>query len=36
MNTPTGAAARIRDYVENGLPDNWRQQMRGKEPLSYK
>jgi hypothetical protein len=34
-NTPTGAAKRIRHFVENGLPKDWREQMYGVEPLSY-
>ena len=35
-NTPTGAAARIRYLVEHGLPENWRMQMHGEEPICYK
>jgi hypothetical protein len=34
-NTPTGAAKRIRYYVANGLPENWKDQMSGEAPLSY-
>ena len=34
-NTPTGAAKRIRYYVANGLPENWREQLWGEAPLSY-
>lgn len=34
-NTPTGAAKRIRHYVENGLPENWRSIMYGNAPLPY-
>lgn len=34
-NTPTGAAKRIRHYVENGLPENWRDIMCGYAPLPY-
>jgi hypothetical protein len=34
-NTPTGAAKRIRYFVANGLPENWKDQMSGKAPLSY-
>lgn len=34
-NTPKGAAKRIRYYVKNGLPFNWRKQLEGSEPLSY-
>ena len=34
-NTPTGAAKRIRYLVENGLPENWREQMDGEAPLCY-
>lgn len=35
-NTPAGAAARIRYFVENGLPETWQEEMRGNAPLSYK
>ena len=28
-NTATGAALRIRELVNNGLPINWRDQMNG-------
>lgn len=34
-NTPKGAAARIRYYLEHGLPSDWEDQMRGNAPLSY-
>lgn len=34
-NTPKGAAARIRWYVFNGLPENWREQINGRAPLCY-
>lgn len=34
-NTPTGAAKRIRHYVENGLPEDWEEQIYGEAPLSY-
>jgi len=34
-NTPTGAANRIRHFLEKGLPDDWRGQMNGSAPLSY-
>lgn len=34
-NTPTGAAKRIRNFVENGLPEDWDEQMHGTAPLSY-
>ncbi len=34
-NTPTGAAKRIRHFVEHGLPENWREQMNGNAPLCY-
>jgi len=34
-NTPTGAAKRIRHFLENGLPEDWREQMLGRAPLSY-
>ena len=35
-NTPEGAADRIEWVLENGLPDNWLEQMCGKDPLCYK
>jgi len=34
-NTPVGAAKRIRHFLEQGLPQDWRMQMIGKAPLSY-
>ena len=34
-NTPTGAAKRIRYFVEHGLPEDWLEQMNGVTPLSY-
>ena len=34
-DTPTGAAKRIRYYVEHGLPEDWEEQMYGVSPLSY-
>ena len=34
-NTPTGAASRIRYFLENGLPEDWREQMEDNAPLSY-
>lgn len=34
-NTPTGAAKRIRHFVEHGLPDDWEQVMNGEKPLPY-
>jgi len=34
-NTPTGAAKRIRHFLLRGLPQNWYEQMKGIEPLSY-
>jgi len=34
-NTPTGAASRIRHFLEKGVPDDWRDQMLGRTPLSY-
>lgn len=34
-NTSTGAAKRIRYFVENGLPEDWREQMYGHSKLSY-
>lgn len=34
-NTPTGAAKRIRHFVEHGLPDDWKEQIEKKAPLSY-
>lgn len=35
-NTLEGAILRCRYLIENGLPNNWRKQMRGKEPLCYR
>lgn len=35
-NTPEGASQRIMYLIENGLPDNWIEQMDGKKPLCYK
>lgn len=34
-NTPTGAAKRIRYFVENGLPNNWEEIIEGEDPLPY-
>jgi len=34
-NTPTGAASRIRHFLEHGLPQDGREQMAGYAPLSY-
>jgi len=34
-NTPTGAAKRIRYVLEKGAPEDWREQMHGRAPLSY-
>lgn len=34
-NTPTGAARRIRAFVENGLPYDWDDQIIGGAELSY-
>lgn len=34
-NTPTGAAKRIRYFVENGLPDTWEEEMYRECKLSY-
>lgn len=34
-NTPKGAAARIRYFIENGLPEDPYGEMEGSEPLSY-
>jgi len=34
-NTPTGAAKRIRWFVEHGLPNDWEEQMFGEAPLPY-
>lgn len=34
-NTPTGAAKRIRYFVENGVPENWEKIMYGVDPLPY-
>ena len=33
--TPIGAANRIRHLLENGAPEDWREQMLGRAPLSY-
>ena len=36
-NTPEGAAARIDYYLKNGgVDDNWREQLDGNAPLTYK
>jgi len=34
-NTPTGAALRIEWLLNHGLPENWKNQMRGREKLCY-
>ena len=34
-NTRSGAAKRIRYFLEHGTPKNWEGQMRGQEPLCY-
>lgn len=34
-NTPTGAAKRIRFLLENGLPEDWEDQMNGFATISY-
>lgn len=34
-NTPAGAASRIRHLLNSGLPEDFRQQMRGQVPISY-
>lgn len=34
-NTRTGAAKRIRYFVEHGLPEDWKDQMNGYAPWSY-
>ena len=34
-NTPTGAALRIEWLLKYGLPENWKNQMRGREKLCY-
>ena len=34
-NTPKGATKRIRYFLENGLPEDWREQMEDNAPLSY-
>jgi len=34
-NTPVGAASRIRHFLENGLPQDGREQMEDNAPLSY-
>ncbi len=35
-NTPIGAAQRIEYVLKHGVPENWRKQMTGRAPLSYK
>lgn len=35
-NTPHGASARIRHYLENGVPENWMDQIYEQAPLCYK
>ena len=35
-NTPTGAAARIRYLINHGLPENWKEQLNGCDPICYK
>ena len=35
-NTVKGAAARIRWYLQHGIPDNWEQQRLGNAPLCYR
>jgi hypothetical protein len=35
-NTRLGAAKRIEWYLENGVPDDWGDQMHGEVPLVYK
>jgi len=34
-NTPEGAALRIEWLLNNGLPENWVEQMNGTAPLCY-
>ena len=34
-NTANGAAARIRYFLEHGLPENYHQQWQGEAPLCY-
>ena len=34
-NTPMGAALRIEWLLNHGLPENWKNQMRGREKLCY-
>lgn len=34
-NTPQGASDRIIQYIQDGLPNNWENQMKGIESLSY-
>ena len=34
-NTPLGASKRIEWIINNGLPENWQEQMCGKEELCY-
>lgn len=35
-NTPSGAADRIEWLINNGLPENWKDQIWGDAPLCYK
>ena len=35
-NTPKGAALRIEWLLQNGLPENWEEQLEGDTPLCYK
>lgn len=35
-NTPHGAAARIRWFLERGVPDDFDEQLSGDEPLCYR
>jgi hypothetical protein len=35
-NTPTGAADRIEWLLKNGLPEDWYEQLTGKNPLIYR
>lgn len=34
-NTPQGAAKRILYFLENGIPENWEEQIEGFEPICY-
>lgn len=35
-NTVLGAIARLQHFIDNGLPENWKDQIEGNAPLSYR